>query len=71
MLPYVKPQQGNDVAMQLTNPETSWGLRTQNAIAITSTILRLDLLVMSISARLGLAESKLKLPEYPWPAQAK
>lgn len=61
----------NDVAMQLMNPETSWGLRTRNAITITSTILRLDLLVMSISARLGLAESKLKLPEYPWPAQAK
>lgn len=68
LMPFVKSQQGDDVAMQLGNPQSGWGLRVRNAVLIVVTGLGIDRLVMSAGAYLGFTEAKLKMPEYAWPA---
>lgn len=67
MLPFVKSQQGDDGAMQMINPQTTWGLRIRNAILRVLTGLYLDQLAMLTAAKLGIGEKKLKLPDYAWP----
>ncbi|KAF2152792.1 FAD/NAD(P)-binding domain-containing protein [Myriangium duriaei CBS 260.36] len=68
LLPFVKSQQGDDIAMQLVNPQTRWGINLRNVIMWLVTTLRLDQLAIRASAWIGFTEKKLKMPNYPWPA---
>ncbi|XMA16680.1 hypothetical protein WAI453_009471 [Rhynchosporium graminicola] len=69
MKPFVKASQGDDIAMQLCNPQTEWGIWTRNSILKTATLLRLDRIAISAAAWLGFTEKKAPLPNYPWPSK--
>jgi 2-polyprenyl-6-methoxyphenol hydroxylase-like FAD-dependent oxidoreductase len=65
MLPIVKGHQGGmDIAMQLFNPQTSWGLSIRNFVLGVVNKFRLDTLAMSV---FGWSEKKVEMPEYAWP----
>lgn len=67
LMPFVKGQQGDDIAMQLGNPQSAWGLTVRNAVLMVVTRLKIDKLVMSAGAYFGFTEAKLKMPDYAWP----
>ncbi|CZT43505.1 related to salicylate 1-monooxygenase [Rhynchosporium secalis] len=69
MKPFVKASHGDDIAMQLCNPQTEWGIWTRNSILKTATLLRLDRIAISAAAWLGFTEKKAPLPNYPWPSK--
>ncbi|KAK0101983.1 hypothetical protein ONS96_005951 [Cadophora gregata f. sp. sojae] len=69
MLPFVKGSQGNDIAMQLFQPQSWWGIWIRNSLLRFVTTLRLDKLAMNASAMLGFTEKKAPLPDYPWPVK--
>jgi 2-polyprenyl-6-methoxyphenol hydroxylase-like FAD-dependent oxidoreductase len=67
MLPFVKTQQGSDIAMQLLNPQSAWGLAVRNSLLRVVTTLKLDQLAMYASAWIGWTEKKPELPDFVWP----
>jgi 2-polyprenyl-6-methoxyphenol hydroxylase-like FAD-dependent oxidoreductase len=72
LLPFVKDSQGGpvgDYAMQMLNPQTSWGIFIRNTIMRVALGLRLDRLAMNVSAKLGFSEKKTPMGDYQWPAQ--
>lgn len=68
LLPYARGMQGDDVAMQLLNPQTWWGLVVRNAVLRVITTLRLPQIAVWGASKLGISESWFPLPDYPWPA---
>lgn len=68
MLPFVKGQQGGDIAMQLLNPQTQWGIGVRNMVLRFVTGTKLDKLAMTVAAKLGFTEKKFPMPDYQWPA---
>lgn len=72
MLPFVKSSQGGaggDIAMQLLNPQTQWGINIRNAILGFVTWAKLDRLAIAVAAVLGFTEKKIPMPDYQWPAK--
>lgn len=67
LLPFAKSQQGGDNAMQLLNPQTSWGISIRNTILGFVSLTRLDRLAMTAGSMLGFTEKKVPMPDYPWP----
>lgn len=67
MLAFAKASQGNDIAMQLVNPQSNWGLSLRNAFLWFVTSVKLDKLVMLASAKLGFTEKPFPVPAYDWP----
>jgi len=69
MVPFVKSSQGGDIAMQLINPQTSWGIWVRNSVLRFVTTLRIDQLAMSAAVTLGFTEKMAPLPDYQWPVK--
>jgi 2-polyprenyl-6-methoxyphenol hydroxylase-like FAD-dependent oxidoreductase len=69
MLPFAKSEQGNigDYAMQMLNPQSEWGLWVRNTILWAVTAAKIDRVVVWVAGKLGMQESKVKIPVYPWP----
>jgi 2-polyprenyl-6-methoxyphenol hydroxylase-like FAD-dependent oxidoreductase len=69
MLPFAKSQQGSmgDYAMQLLNPQSSWGLWVRNTILWAVTAAKIDRFGVWVAGKLGVQEPKIKMPGYPWP----
>lgn len=65
---FVRASQHDDIAMQLLNPQTRWGISLRNAIIWLITTMKLPQLAVLVAAKLGFAERPFALPEYPWPA---
>lgn len=68
----MKDSQGGligDYAMQMLNPQTSWGIGIRNTIMRVALGLRLDRLIVSVSAKLGFSEQKPPMGDYQWPAE--
>lgn len=71
MQTFTKGSSGTDMAMQLLNPQTQWGIRIRNAVLGFVTGWRLDRLAMAAASALGFTEKKVPMPDYPWPAEGK
>ena len=67
LIPFAKGQQGGDSAMQLLNPQTSWGISIRNAILGFVTWAKLDRLAITAASALGFTEKKVSMPDYQWP----
>ncbi|TLS22765.1 uncharacterized protein PpBr36_05960 [Pyricularia pennisetigena] len=67
MVPFVKGHQGDDNAMQLMNPQSSWGIKLRDVALRVVTGLWLDRLAMIAAAKLGYTDKMLSMPEYAWP----
>ncbi|EHA50882.1 hypothetical protein MCOR27_006165 [Pyricularia oryzae] len=67
MVPFVKSHQGDDNAMQILNPQTSWGIMLRDVALRVVTGLWLDRLAMIAAAKLGFTDKMLDMPEYAWP----
>lgn len=65
---FVKASQHDDIAMQLINPQTKWGIGFRNAFIWFITTMKLPELAVTVAAKLGFTERPFALPEYPWPA---
>ena len=68
MLPFVKGSQGGDNAMQILNPQTTWGISIRNNLLWLVTWSRLDKLAIAGASMFGFGETKAPLPDYEWPA---
>lgn len=69
MMPFAKASQGDDIFMQLFNPQTWWGIWIKNTLLWAVTSSRLDKLAIWAATWLGIKEKKLDMPNYPWPTQ--
>ena len=69
MLPFAKSSQGGDKAMQILNPQTQWGIWIRNAILGFVTRIKLDRFAIAVASALGFTETKVSVPDYPWPAK--
>ena len=72
MLPFAKNSQGGiigEYAMQLSNPQTLWGIRIRNAILGFVTWTKLDRLAVTLASALGFTETKIPMPDYQWPSE--
>lgn len=69
MRPFAKSSQGGDQAMQILNPQTQWAITLRNIFLGTIVFLRIDKLAVMLAALFGMNESKLKMPDYQWPAE--
>lgn len=69
MLPFAKSEQSTlgDYAMQMLNPQSAWGLWVRNMILWVLTMAKVPQIGIWIAGKLNLQESKIKMPEYPWP----
>jgi 2-polyprenyl-6-methoxyphenol hydroxylase-like FAD-dependent oxidoreductase len=67
MMPFVRSQQSDDNAMQVLNPQTWWGIALRNIAFGSVCGLRLDRLVLFVSAKMGWIDGKIPLPVYEWP----
>jgi len=68
LLTFARASQRNDIAMQLLNPQTQWGISIRNAVIWFITTTKLDQLAVLAAAKLGFTERPFALPEYQWPA---
>lgn len=68
LLTFARASQHNDIAMQLLNPQTQWGISIRNAVVWFITTTKLDQLAVLAAAKLGFTERPFALPEYQWPA---
>ncbi|KAF2223266.1 hypothetical protein BDZ85DRAFT_261289 [Elsinoe ampelina] len=66
MLPFAKSQQSDDIAMQLLNPQTQWGIGLRNTALRIVIGLRIDKVTTRAVAWLGITDKKLQLLEYQW-----
>ena len=66
MQPLVKTSQTSFPAMQLLNPQTSWGITIRNTLLRLVTWTKLDKLAIHVALMLGFSEKKLLMPEYQW-----
>jgi len=72
MMPFVKDSQGGvigEYAMQMLNPQTSWGIAIRNTFMRVMLGLRIDRLAMLAAAKIGFSEKKPAMGDYQWPAQ--
>ncbi|KAE9365900.1 FAD/NAD(P)-binding domain-containing protein [Stipitochalara longipes BDJ] len=69
LLPFAKSSQGGSYAMQLFNPQTSWGIAIRNTIFGLVTWTKLDRLALAATSVLGFTEKKAPIPDYGWPAK--
>jgi len=67
--PFVKKSQGDDNMMQYLNPQTWWGVWIRDTILWLVAGLKLDKLMIMVSAMLGMQDSQLAMPDYPWPKE--
>ena len=68
LMKFVRASQHDDIAMQLLNPQTQWGITLRNAIIWFITTMKLPQLAVLTAAKLGFTERPFVLPEYRWPA---
>ncbi|KAL8671453.1 MAG: hypothetical protein Q9168_004041 [Polycauliona sp. 1 TL-2023] len=69
MLPHVNKMPNMESGMQYLNPQTWWGIKARNLVLGTVTGLKLDKLAAMVSSALGYTESKVAMPDYPWPLE--
>ena len=69
LLPFARSEQGGEMAMQLMNPQTMWGIRIRNALLGFVKWTMLDTLMMAGAQMLGFTEKKVSLTDYQWPAE--
>ena len=65
---FARSSQHDDIAMQLLNPQSSWGIGIRDAILWFVTSIKLPELGVLVASKLGFTERPFALPEYRWPA---
>ena len=70
MLPFAKSSQsGISFAMQLFNPQSSWGIAVRNTIFGFVTWTKLDRMALGVASLIGFTEKKAPMPDYQWTSE--
>ncbi|QIW97707.1 hypothetical protein AMS68_003225 [Peltaster fructicola] len=67
MLPHIKKEQIDFDPLSLLVPQHAWAIAVRDTILWWVDKLRMPTVVLYVASKLGIKESGVKMPDYPWP----